>query len=387
MSNELVIKYDETFVPAINSEIINDFALINDDAFAGMQNLSSRYIKVTKAGYELVEGKSRIPVAANELYGVFVGSAPYNHSVWYRKAFSEGTEPLVPDLIWHRKDPEVFPEQLPKQFHTKINRFGQERWDFVTKRRLVFVLWRPSDSGMLLDVEHPYVFDITSKSLYAFGSNAAMLAAQNMYKWRGIKDVCAQESTVDRKVFPSMFTMRILHDMTATVSGIVVFSPMRAEDGRLQFLHPDDMRRVHACAISDSTRSMCEVQEKLSFDDAEKVETPIMAANNITTSINTIHTPAPTPAPTTQPVATPEVQQAQPVAPAPATPIPHPTNQTNKTNRNAENQAKALLEQARQLLNSQQQEQSAAPKITVPPVNSYESVIQNSVANLLAELE
>ena len=280
-------------------------------AFAGMSAGGFRRIVIGKTGFQLVDGGGTVDVPADQLYGVCVGASQSNYAVWYAKAYQPGQEPEAPDLIWNLNDSMTnFPDALPAKYREKIGDGPTKRWGFQIRKRLAFALLRPAASGGLaLDVDNPYVLDITSMSIFGKGAPAA-----NMYKWSGLRSVCMQHSAGGVQITPAMFVMQIVLDPNVAVPGVVSFKP-HVQNGRLQILNPSLLQAVYDCVTNPATQELLQVREKLDYDGAPKQAAPAPKP-----------APQPQPAPQAQPAQVTEqllaqaqaaAKQAQPVQPAP----------------------------------------------------------------------
>lgn len=236
-----------------------EMSALFDMSFQGLGGATMRRIKVRKTDFVLIDGGSQEIVQGHELCGVFVGAAPHNHATWYEKDYKEGSD-NPPDLTWIMPDMNTFPDALPMQFRKKVIIGGQERWAFQIARRVAFVLVRNVNGQMIIDVDKPYVMDLSSMSLFGKG-----LPEHNMYKWGGIRDLCNQHSTANTRIFPSMFMTQIVIDPNTPVSGVVMFKPMRDQNGRLAILDGGIIQQVHACAQAQATRDMLVIREKLTY--------------------------------------------------------------------------------------------------------------------------
>lgn len=245
------------------AEVMANMAVMYDESFAGLGGMGFRRIRVGKVGFILQDGQNKETVPFDQLFGVFVGSSPANHAVWYAKDFVPGQEPEEPDLVWMMPTPDSYPDALPHQFRKKINKNGREVWAFQILRRVAFVLMRNVGGQFFLDIEKPYIMDLSSMSLFGKG-----MPEQNMYKWSGLRDMCAQNSTAQMQIMPSMFITKIVVDVNAP-SGVVMFMPMRdKQSGQLQYLDSSLVVAVHDCAQRTSTRDMLKVREKLTLAGA-----------------------------------------------------------------------------------------------------------------------
>lgn len=321
-------------LPILNSDVLQTFTNVFDDAFNGFGGANFRRIKVRKLDFALCENGAQEVVPANGLYAVLVGAAPVNHCVWYSRVYAPGQEPEAPDLTWIQHTPDTFPDALPVEFRRKQNVNGQERWAFQICRRTVWCVARIVNGQLFLDTEKPYIFDLTSSSL--FGKS---IPEQNMYKWGGLRDVCRQYSTATFTCTPSMFLTQIVLDVNSPVQGVVMFKPMRDNNGNMLFLDESNLYQVQECAMRQSTQDLAVVREKLTYGDA-----PVQAQPTVTTTpAATVHqvqtpvqptvpvTPAQSPVQTVEQAAPllsglmQEIQTVPPVAPSAPAPAQQPT--------------------------------------------------------------
>ena len=325
-------------LPILNSDVLQTFTNVFDDAFNGFGGANFRRIKVRKLDFALSENGAQEVVPANGLYAVLVGAAPVNHCVWYSRVYAPGQEPEAPDLTWIQHTPDTFPDALPVEFRRKQNVNGQERWAFQICRRTVWCVARIVNGQLFLDTEKPYIFDLTSSSL--FGKS---IPEQNMYKWGGLRDVCRQYSTATFTCTPSMFLTQIVLDVNSPVQGVVMFKPMRDNNGNMLFLDESNLYQVQECAMRQSTQDLAVVREKLTYGDA-----PVQAQPTVTTTpaatVHQVQTPVqptvsvtPAQSPVQAPVQTveqaapllsglmQEIQTVPPVAPSAPAPAQQPT--------------------------------------------------------------
>lgn len=239
------------------AEVLASMAAMYDESFAGLGGVGFRRIRVGRDSFILQDGQNKEKIPFDQLFGVFVGSSPVNHAVWYAKDFVPGQEPEEPDLVWLMPTPDTFPDALPHQFRKKVNKNGREVWAFQILRRVAFVLMRNVGGQFLLDIDKPYIMDLSSMSLFGKG-----MPEQNMYKWSSLRDMCAQNSTAAMQIMPSMFVVKIVVDANAP-SGVVMFMPMRNNSGHLQYLDGDLLMSVHDCAQRPATRDQLKIREKL----------------------------------------------------------------------------------------------------------------------------
>ena len=330
-------------LPILNSDVLQTFTNVFDDAFNGFGGANFRRIKVRKLDFALCENGAQEVVPANGLYAVLVGAAPVNHCVWYSRVYAPGQEPEAPDLTWIQHTPDTFPDALPVEFRRKQNVNGQERWAFQICRRTVWCVARIVNGQLFLDTEKPYIFDLTSSSL--FGKS---IPEQNMYKWGGLRDVCRQYSTATFTCTPSMFLTQIVLDVNSPVQGVVMFKPMRDNNGNMLFLDESNLYQVQECAMRQSTQDLAVVREKLTYGDAPAQAQPTVSAKSAQAPVQApVQTPvqAPVQTPVQAPVQTPvqapvqtveqaapvlsglmqEIQTVPPVAPSAPAPAQQPT--------------------------------------------------------------
>lgn len=292
-------------LPILNSDVMQAFVNVFDDAFNGFGGANFRRIKVRKLDFALCENGAQEVVPANGLYAVLVGAAPVNHCVWYSRVYAPGQEPEAPDLTWIQHTPDTFPDALPVEFRRKQNVNGQERWAFQICRRTVWCVARIVNGQLFLDTEKPYIFDLTSSSL--FGKS---IPEQNMYKWGGLRDVCRQYSTATFTCTPSMFLTQIVLDVNSPVQGVVMFKPMRDNNGNMLFLDESNLYQVQECAMRQSTQDLAVVREKLTYGDAPvQVQTPVQP----TVSVTPAQSPKPAPVQASVQASVQTVEQAAPV--------------------------------------------------------------------------
>lgn len=306
-------------LPIINSDVMQAFVNVFDDAFNGFGGANFRRIKVRKLDFALCENGAQEVVPANGLYAVLVGAAPVNHCVWYSRVYAPGQEPEAPDLTWIQHTPDTFPDALPAEFRRKQNINGQERWAFQICRRTVWCVARIVNGQLFLDTEKPYIFDLTSSSL--FGKS---IPEQNMYKWGGLRDVCRQYSTATFTCTPSMFLTQIVLDVNSPVQGVVMFKPMRDNNGNMLFLDESNLYQVQECAMRQSTQDLAVVREKLTYGDAPAQAQPTVsvtpAQSPVQSPVQTVEQAAPVLSGLMQ-----EIQTVPPVAPSAPAPAQQPT--------------------------------------------------------------
>ena len=312
MSNVPAIQFATT-VPQLPAEMMASVGTMFEEVFNDLGSAGYRRLRPRKLDFLLVDGNNQEIIPNERMVAVLVGSAPCNHAVWYERSYAPGQEPAAPDLIWKMPTPQTFPDALPAKYHQKIQRDGREVWGFQTLRRTVWILCRANADGtMTLEFDRPFVFDISSMSLYG-----KSLPEQNMYKWAGIRDVCAKYSGNGVTVLPTMFLTQILLDTTVTVTGPVMFRPLIDPNTRaLQFLDTATIMRIHELASSKQIRDMAEVREKLTYGDHAALPTTTAAS-----TATDLQQPAPVAQPAPVPQAAPQpapAPQQVPVQPAPA---------------------------------------------------------------------
>jgi len=285
-------------LPQISSELAGQLKAFHDKSFADLGGQTLRRIKVGAAGFQLIDGGSTTDVPFHQLVGVLVGLAECNHAVWYAREYKPGMEPEQPDLVWKMPTMDTFPPALPEQFHKKINRNGREAWAFSICRRAAFALLRTDTNGqMYLELEKPYIMDLTSMSLWGKG-----LPAQNQYKLSGLQDVCRKYSGNGITVTPMMFYVQILPDQSAP-RGVVNFRPQVDQQGNLVFMSGAEIQAVYDCAMDANTRSMLEIRERLDYEGAASgVASVPTAAPSFPTQQFATPTPQPAPAAPSGPV-------------------------------------------------------------------------------------
>ncbi len=324
MSQLPVILNQENALPQIPSALLEGLRKDRKNDFAGFGS-GFRSIKARKMDFLLRDGGAQEVVPADKLFGVFLGSLPFNHYIWYEKSYMPGQEPEQPDLLWRQKDDDKnFPDALPTQFREKILINGQMRWAFQVRRRTVWALVKTGADGHgFIDLESPYVFDITAMSLFGKAD-----ATSNSYKWNGIYNLCQQQSNNAFVCTPSMFITQIVLDPVAQVSGVVNFRPYRNRDGSIQYLDGTIIEQIYQTRHQDSVQSLLELREILDYkqDGSDAAlqkawEEPAQASQpDPKKKVQTLSQPAPEETftfPTTQPQTSQQPAAADP-APAPA---------------------------------------------------------------------
>lgn len=304
MSLPVVLQNADGHMPTLPATLLVDYASSAVGMVQGFEGSFNR-IKPGKADFVLTEGGVARHVANGQVLGVCLGMNPVDYCSWYEKNYEPGQEPEAPDLLWNWPDHTQFPAALPKQWHTKKNRLGQDRWDFRIARRSVWALVQPDANGQLtLNTSALYTFDITSASLYGQSDTQ-----QNWYKWAGLIQLCNRYSQPPNLICsPAMFLTRILIDTRSTVSGVVYFNPMLTASGTLAYLDSATFQSVVELMQSQTVQDMLQVKEILTWPKTTPAPQPVAAAD-----------PAP--------VIGPAPMAAAPVVeniPTPATPVTQP---------------------------------------------------------------
>lgn len=247
--------------PVLPENMLAQYNSFAEQMTYGFQGAFNR-IKVGKMDFGLVEGGVTRRVENGQVIGVCLGMAPVDYCSWYEKTYEPGQEPEIPDLVWVWSDRNQFPAALPAHLRQKKNRQNQDRWDFRIARRSVWALLQPhpSTGQFYLNIETPFIFDITSASLY--GKSDTQM---NWYKWAGLIQLCNRFSQPPNFICsPAMFLTRIRIDPTSTVSGVVYFEPMMS-NGALMYLDSNTFTQVVEVMQSQTIRDMLQVREILEW--------------------------------------------------------------------------------------------------------------------------
>lgn len=282
-------------VPQLPESLMAMFRADAEQDWAGLGSTSVRRLKVGKMGFTIGSGQDAQEIGANDLAGVCIATAPHNHCVWYERDYAPGMEPAQPDLVWEQKTDGYICPALPQQFHKKVMRGGAERWAFQTLRRTVWAFFKNDPNGqMMLDLDNPVVFDISSANLYG-----KSYPEQNLYKWSGLVAMCKRISTNGAVITPAMFPTQILIDGKMSIGGVVVFRPAIASNGYPSFLDVEAIKAIRAKRTTPEVQDMLTIREKLDYGTGESAVTP-----------------APIPQPIQpQPVAQPQVSSPSPAQP------------------------------------------------------------------------
>ena len=394
MSNLPVVTLGNS-APTVPADVLAGFAEMFNRTAQGF-GTNFRRIRVGKTQFTLDNGQSKEIVPADRLFAVLVGVAEFNHCVWYERDYMPGQEPEAPDLVWvQRTNTDAdYPAALPVQFRTKQMVNGAERWKYTILRRTVWAVIRTDINGqMILDVDNPYVLDLTSMSLFGKG-----IPEQNMYKWSGLIDLCRSYSSTNATITPSMFVTQLILDPNVSVNGVVNFRPSRDANGMMSLLDTNTLMRVFDCMRSDKVAELLKVREKHEYGDTPAATQPVYqqpapqpAPAPAPQPVYQQPAPQPAPAPAPQPV---YQQPAPQPAPAPA-PAPQPAAPATSMD--------SLLAEAAAVLNGEPTNPVAQPAPSAPetlqpvaqPVSvvpeapqptASDAVLQNSVDNLLAQL-
>ena len=332
-----------TTAPVVSQE--TSLAMFQN-AFAGFST-GARFLRARKLDFQITSGGETTIIPNGKLVAVLLGVAPFNHCTWYERDYAPGQEPAAPDLCWVQKTANDFPAALPEMYRHKVNINGQERWKFRIARRTVWALVvEDGQGGVLLDIDNPVIFDITSASMYGKSDPRT-----HSYKWAGLRGFCAQFSTPVVTINPSMFYMQIALDPDAT-QGVVVFRPAVTQQGTPQYLSQESWQAVVNAAQSTQVTDMLRVTETLEWPKGgakpaaaqATVQTvsyppsqeaaPVMPSENMQFNAQSAQ-----PAPAAQPA-----QPAQTVVPADV--VAPATNATTTVTPDLLNAAQSVLQQA-----------------------------------------
>jgi hypothetical protein len=231
-----------------------------ENDFEGLANGNFRRIKPRKMDFVLYDNGTQTVVPANELYGVLVRAHPKMHCVWYERNYAPGQEPESPDLVWVQNEPDQFPDALPEKYRHKIIKDGRESWAFQICRRTIWVLFRKTPQGASIDINTPYVLDLTSMSMFGKGQ-----PDQNTYKFGGLRNFCQTYTSQDFVLSPIMFPTQITLDANVSVSGVLNFRPMLTPQGHPCILNLDAIKQLRSLRDSDTVKSLLEIREKLDY--------------------------------------------------------------------------------------------------------------------------
>lgn len=343
-----------------------------DNAFSGFTS-GFRYLRPKKMDFQISSGGNHIVVPNNQIIGVLLGVAPYNHCTWYERKYQPGMEPSQPDLLWVQKTPDTFPDALPAQYRKKVNVGGNERWDFRIARRTVWALATLDEKGYTLDTDNPVIFDMTSASMYGPSDQRT-----HNYKWSGMKQFCDQYSTPVMKCNPCMFLTQINIDVASPVTGVVVFHPLFRE-GRLAFIDNATYADVIRAAQSSTVADMLKITEILEY--------PKDVASTQTTAASSAQT---APVPPVQTATVPPVQAAHtaPAAapePAPAAPASEPAATGTPLRDDTPEVTMGMLQQAQSIMDARAAE--PAPAAAAPNGSPRVSAAATQgIANIMGSL-
>lgn len=339
----LVLQEGGSNPPILPENLLAQYNSLAGQMVSGFQGAFNR-IKVGKLDFSLSEGGVTRRVENGQVIGVCLGMSAVDYCSWYEKTYEPGQEPETPDLVWNWPDRNKFPDALPAQWRQKKNRQNQDRWDFRIARRSVWALVQPhpSTGQFFLNVDAPFIFDITSASLY--GKSDTQM---NWYKWAGLIQLCNRFSQPPSFICsPAMFLTRIRIDPTSTVSGVVYFEPLLAQNGSLTYLDSNTFAQVVEVMQSQTIHDMLQVREILEWPKNVNGQAPSAATTVPTGSVQAapanpvppIQTATSVARPTPEPQATAATQQAAQQQFA----QPTPTTQTV----DAETQSRLAMAQA-----------------------------------------
>lgn len=240
---------------------------------------SYNFIRPGKLDFTFVENGVKRQVPNGQVAGVLLAVSPVETCTWYEKAYNPGQEPEMPDLVWNWPDHSKFPDALPQQYRQKIMQNGKERWAFRVARRSVWALAGVVDGQLTLNLDSPYIMDITSMSLY--GKSDPNI---NSYKYNGLMSMCQRLSQPPHFICsPAMFLTGIKLDAASPVSGVVTFSP-QIVNNQLAYLDSDTFQRVLQLMLSQQVKDMLKVQEKLEWGSATNSATTTQATTTAATA-------------------------------------------------------------------------------------------------------
>ena len=347
-----------TTAPVVSQE--TSLAMFNN-AFAGFST-GARFLRARKLDFQITSGGETTIIPNGKLVAVLLGVAPFNHCTWYERDYAPGQEPAAPDLCWVQKTANDFPDALPEMYRHKVNINGQERWKFRIARRTVWALVvEDGQGGVLLDIDNPVIFDITSASMYGKSD-----ARTHSYKWAGLRGFCAQFSTPVVTINPSMFYIQIALDPDAT-QGVVVFRPAITQQGTPQYLSQESWQAVVNAAQSAQVTDMLRVTETLEWPKGGAK--PATQATVQTVSYPPSQEAAPIQS-TAAPAAQPDPAPAQAVVPADV--VAPAANATAAVTPDLLNAAQSVLQQA---------QQAAQPAAASQPAPATQQTAQPTAAS------
>lgn len=349
------------------------------EGFGGAFN----YIRPGKLDFKLVENGVARTVPNGAVVGVLLGVSPVDFCTWYEKAYQPGQEPEQPDLVWEWPNHATFPDALPTQFRQKIMQNGKERWAFRVARRSVWAILNEVNGQYMLNLDTPYILDITSMSM--FGKSEPQ---NNVYKFSGLMSMCQRMSQPGFSCSPAMFFTQLAIDAASPVSGVINFRP-RVENGQLSYLDNATFQSVLHLMFSDQVKDMLKVKEKLTCGNSTQPQVqptaaPVQPAQPVVQPV-ALTPPTATVAQPVQPVAPVQPPVGQPVQPVALTqPVLTPSVQTATQPPAAPVQPTAvpsedLLAQAQAALNQPAgQQMPIAPgvnQVTAQAVNALNSML------------
>lgn len=379
MSNLPIILQDNGGNPPVLPEaMLAQYGMLAEQMASGFTG-SFNHIKPGKMDFTLVEGGVARRVDNGQVVGVCLGMAKYDYCSWYEKSYVDGQEPEQPNLVWEWPDHNQFPAALPKQYHQKMNRQGQPRWDFRIARRSVWALVQPDAAGQpTLNIDNPYILDVTSSSLYGTSDTVA-----GLYKWSGLIQLCNRFSQPPNFICsPAMFLTQLRIDPQSTVAGVILFKPM-ITNGALAYLDSNTFMHVVEAMQSQATKDMLKVKEILEWPRTSSAHVGVNSSASAMT-VPTVTMPQ-------QPMAQPSVPMQTPAQPKPASQTPPMQTATAVTPEESVAGSEDLLAQAQMILNQPpaapaqpaKQPQATAPQPPAGNVNAVTADALRAFSNVL----
>ena len=227
----------------------------NDGCFGGMEDFIGSFRRISTIGnrFSFVEAGNKTMHPSLDLYCVILGHGPDNHCSLYIKGYDEvSSETEAPIFVWYEK--ENVPPEVPAQF------LGDDKTPPAWRRhrRLVVAVLQgtPTGADCVLDLEHPYILDISTTALYG---------QDDMNRWifsyAGLMRLCNRS-----RVLPLHFVTKISFELVRTPSGRDVntlrFTPCN-RDGHLVYLPMDVQQQVARVATSEEIQNMVKITPKV----------------------------------------------------------------------------------------------------------------------------
>ena len=281
----------------------------SDGCFDGMEDFLGSFRRISTIGnrFSFVEAGNKTMYPSLDLYCVILGQGPDNHCSLYNKGYDEvSSENESPLFVWYEK--ENVPPEVPAQF------LGDDKTPPAWRRhrRLVVAVLQgtPTGADCVLDLEHPYILDISTTALYG---------QDDMNRWifsyAGLMRLCNRT-----RVLPMHFVTKISFELIRTSNGRDVntlrFTPCN-RDGHLVYLPMDVQHQVARVATSEEVRNMVKITPKVTSGEQLAA---ILAKRENTQSTQPVQQ-----APVAQPVQ--PVQQVQPTQQAPVAQPVQPVQQ------------------------------------------------------------